>query len=151
VSEHFLGVTVGFDLAENVGDLSIRADEERGALDTHHFFAIRILLLDDAEKVADGLVGVGEKGVGEIVFFFKLFLGLGFIGRDAKNDETGFLQFCICVAEPARFYGSAGRIGFGIKEQDDVLPLELLKRNIVAILIRQTKIRYLRVDVHDFI
>jgi hypothetical protein len=73
-------VTVGFDFAEYVDDLAVGTDEKGGALYSHDLFAVHVLLFDDAEEVADGLVGVGEKGVGQVVFFFKLFLGFGFIG-----------------------------------------------------------------------
>ena len=141
----------GFDLAEDVGDLAVVADEERCALDAHDLLAVHVLLFDHAEGVADLLVGVGEQSEGEIVLLLELLLGFGFIGGDAENDEAGLLEFCVRVAEPARFNRSTGSVCFGVEEQHHVLSLELLERNAVAVLVREAKIKCFAVDVHDSI
>jgi hypothetical protein len=59
VGEDFLGVAVGFDLVEDVGDFAVGPDEECGALDAHDLLPVHILFLDDAEGVANFLVNVG--------------------------------------------------------------------------------------------
>ena len=53
-------MAVGLVLVENVGDLAVRADEERSSLNAHDLFPVHVLFLDHAKGVADGLVGVGE-------------------------------------------------------------------------------------------
>jgi hypothetical protein len=37
----------------------------------------------------------------------------GSVGGNAEDYGARLLQFLVCVAEPARFNGSAGSIGFG--------------------------------------
>ncbi len=66
----------GLDLVELVDEALVGADDVGGALDAGDQLAVHVLLLDDAEAVADGLVGVGEQGVREVVFFCELLLGL---------------------------------------------------------------------------
>ena len=136
VGQHFFGVAVGLYVLEDVGDLAVRADEEGGPGDAHHLFAIHVLLLDDAELVGNGLVLVGEEGVGQLVLVLELLLGGGCVGGDADYGDPGPGKLAVCVAEPARFYGSTGGIGFRIEEEDDRFAAKLLQLDRVPILIR---------------
>jgi len=120
-------VALGFDLGEYVRDSAVRADHERGALDSHHFVAVHVLFFDHAESLTDLLVRVGEQGVGQVVLSLELFLLVGRISGNAQNDRPGLLQFFIRVAEPARFDGSTGGIGFRIEEEDYRLPAKILE------------------------
>ena len=49
------------------------------------------------------------------------------VGRDAEHGGAGLLDGLECVAEPARFYGSAGRVGLGKKEEHHILALIVLE------------------------
>jgi hypothetical protein len=136
VRQNLFGVTVGLHVLEDVGDLALRADQEGGTGDAHHLLAIHVLLLDDAELVGDGLVLVGEESVRQFVLVLELLLGGRCVGRDAEYGDAGPGEFCVCVAEPARFYGSTGGIGFRIEEEDNRFAAKLLQLDGVSILIR---------------
>ena len=125
---------------EDMHDLSVRTDEECRARNAHHFAAIHVLFFEDAEFLRDLPFLVGQQGVRQVVLFFKLELCLRRVGGDAENDQSGLLQFAVCVAEPARFNGSAGRVGLGIEEQHNVLAAELIERNWVSVFIRQREV-----------
>ena len=71
-------------------------------------------------------VGIGQKRVRQLFFFFKLLLSGRFVGRDAENYQPGLLQLCVCIAEPASLNGSARRVGFRVEEQHHRLAPELL-------------------------
>ena len=148
VGEHFLGMSVGLHFLEDVRDIALGTDEESGSLDAHYFFAVHVLFFEDVELLGNVFVGVGEQGVGQVVFFLELLLSRRSVGRNAEYDESGLLKFAICVAEPARFYGSTGRVGSRIEEQNHVLPTKLLERNRVSVLVWKTKIRYLVDFIH---
>jgi len=119
-------VAFGFYFREDVGDLALSVDDEGGAFDAHNFLPVHVLLFDHAKGVADCFVGVSEKRIGKIVFFFELLLLGGSVGGDAENDGAGLLDLLECVAEPARFYGSTGGVGLGIEEQNHVLTAKIL-------------------------
>jgi hypothetical protein len=109
-----------------VGDLALSVDDEGGAFYSHHLLPVHVLLFDHAEGVADCLVWISEKRIGQVVFLFELFLFAGGVGGDAENDGAGLLDLLECVAEPARFYGSTGGVGLGIEEQNHVLTAKIL-------------------------
>ena len=58
--QHLFGVALGFNLAEDVHDLSLRRNQVRRALNAFNFLAVHVLLFEDAERVGDLFVGVGE-------------------------------------------------------------------------------------------
>jgi hypothetical protein len=124
--QHFFGVTFGFDFREDAGNLALGVDEESGALDAHHLFPVHVLFFYHAIGVTHFLVGVGKQGVGQVVFLAEFFLFLRSVGGDAEDNCAGLLNLLECVAEPARFYGSTGSIGFGEKEQHHQLSVKIL-------------------------
>jgi hypothetical protein len=136
VGQHFFGVAVGFYVLEDVTDLAVGADKEGGTGDALHLLAIHVLLFDDAEVVGHCLILVGQERVGQFVLVLKFFLGGGRVGGDAEYGDAGPGKLGICVAEPARFYGSTGGIGFRIEEEDDRFAAKLLQLDGVSILIR---------------
>ena len=129
-------MTFRFHLVEDMGDLAIGSDDEGGALDAHHRLAIHILFLHDAEGVGHLLVFIGQQGIGQLVFFLELFLPVRGIGGDTEDDGAGLLQLAVCVAEPARFYGSTRGIGLGIEEEDHGFAAQRFERHHVAVLVR---------------
>ncbi len=108
----------GFYFVEDVLDLAVGADHERHAGNAFEHSAVESLVLDDAEGMANLLVGVGEQGVGEVVLLLELLLFGGGIGGNAEDDRSRLFDVAVCVAEPARFFGSAGSVRFGIEKQD---------------------------------
>jgi hypothetical protein len=93
---------VGLQAVDHRGNPALRADDECSALNPHIFFAIHALFLQHAVFDGDGLVFIGQKRVGEIVFLLEFLLGGGLIGRNAEYGSAGFLDLRKCVAEPAR-------------------------------------------------
>jgi hypothetical protein len=77
-------VTFRLHLREDVLNLAIRTDDERGPDDAHDFFAVHVLFLQHAEGVGDFLVGIGQQREGKLELLLKLLLGFGRIGLDAK-------------------------------------------------------------------
>ena len=135
---------------ENSADLSFRADHKRSPVYPHIFLAIHTFFFHHAVQIADGLVHIRQKRIGEIVFFFEFFLGRGFIGGDAEYNGSCLLDLFECVAEPARFNRSTGRVGFGIKEQDHVLAAIVLQRNCFPLFISKRELRGFIINFHGF-
>ena len=117
VRQDFFGVAVGFHIFEDVADLAVRSDQERGSCDSHHLLAVHVLFLQYTELVDDGFILVGEKGVRKFILIFELLLSRGGVGGDAEDSDSGLGEFAVCVAEPARFYGSTRGVGLRIEEQ----------------------------------
>ena len=134
-------MAVGFHLLKNVLDLAVGADDESGPRHAHHFFAVHILFLHHTVEIANGLIGVGDEGEGQIVFIRKLLLRLHRVGGYAQNNGAGFSNLLERFAEPARFDGSAWRIGPRIKVKHDPLGLVVLQRDLVAVLVERSKVR----------
>ena len=128
-------MAIRLHILKDLGDLAFVVDQEGGAGDPFHLLLIHIFFFDHAEGFADFFVGVGEQVVGKLVLFLKFLLRSRSIGGNAQNGKPGLLQFCIGVAEPARFYGSTGRVSFWVEEEDDVLAAKLLKRDGVLVFI----------------
>ena len=109
---------LGLHAVEDVLDFAVGTDDESGPGDPHDLAAVHILLFHHAEFFGNLLVRVGEQGKGEAEFVTEFLLRAGGVGGNAKQHGAGFLNLLVCVAEPARFYRSTGRIGFGIKEKN---------------------------------
>lgn len=117
----------GFHIVEDVLDLAVGSNHERSSSNPLKDFAVHVLVFDHAEGMADFLVGIGEQGVGQVVLVLKLLLFVRAVGGDAKYDSASFLNLLVCVAEPARFFGSTGSVGLGIEEQDHRFAAEVFQ------------------------
>jgi len=125
-----------FYFVEHANNLAVGADDERCALDAHYLLAIHVLFFDHPECIGDFLIHVGEQGIGQIVFILEFTLLVRRVGGDSQDHCAGFLQLAVCVAEPARFNGSARSVGLGIEEQHYRLPAQIFQFNRVAVLVR---------------
>jgi hypothetical protein len=83
-----------------------------------------------------------------MVFFLKLLLLFRRVSGNAEDDRTCLLDLAVCVAEPARFFGSAGGVGFRIEKKHYRLAAKIFQGNLFAVLIRRTKVRGLIIDFH---
>src|ERR1019366_6723653 len=83
--EDFGGVPFGLDLAVDLLDLAVGADDEGGALDAHHLFAVHIFLFIDAVGFGRGLVLVRQKSERQIELLLEFRLRRGLIRRDADH------------------------------------------------------------------
>ena len=140
----------GLHVVEDVLDLAIGADNEGGARDAHHLAAVQILLYQDAELVRDLLVRVGKQCEGQVVIILEFLLCSGGIARNADHDCARFLDLFVCVAEPARFFGSTRSVGFWIEKKNNGLAKKIFQGNLFAILIRRTEGRGFIIDLHGF-
>jgi len=128
------------DGREDVGNLTLGADKERSAHDAHDLLSIHVFLFQHVKLLSDFFFVVGQQGVRQGLLFLKLELRLWSIRRDAEDDQPGFLQLGICVAEPARLQRSTGGVGFGIEEQDDILASKLIERDGVSVFVGQSEV-----------
>ena len=93
------------------------------------FLPVHILFLQDTKLIADLFVYISKEGIRKVVLLAEFLLRLGRVARDAEHDGAGRLDLFELVAETARLDGAAGRIGFGIKEQDHRLSGKILQMN----------------------
>src|SRR5712692_11486361 len=83
-----------------------------------------------------------------MILILKFLLRLRRVCRNSQNYRPGVLQFFIRVAEPARFNGSTGSIGFGKEEQHHRLAAKVLQRDVFPVLVRQTELRSFIISIH---
>jgi len=144
-------MALGLYLLENMLDPPVRTDDERRPRNAHYFLSIHILFFHHAESLGDFLVRIREKGEGQIELFLKFLLRLRGIGRYAKQHGARLLHLLVCVAEPASLNGSARSVGAGIKVQNDGLAAQVFQRDFFSVLVLQSEVRSLIIDLHgDF-
>ena len=146
--QYGFGVLFRFEAVDEGRDLALRIDEERRPLNPHIFLAVHAFLFEHIEFFGDGLVFIGQKRVGQIVFFFEFLLCRWFVAGNAEYNRSGALDFLECVAEPARFYRSTWGIGLGEEEQYQVLSAKVLGRDHLALFISQRKLGGFIIDLH---
>jgi hypothetical protein len=141
-------VAVGFDFVEDVLDFPVRRDHEGHAGNAFEYPPVHALVFDHTERVTDFLVGIGEQRKGQVILFLKFLLFGGRVGGDAENNRSRLLDLAVCVAEPARFFGSTGSIGFGIEKQHHRLAAKIFQGNFFTVLVRRTEVGGFIIDFH---
>ena len=125
--ENFLGVPGDLHLGEDLADLSVLVDEERGTHYTHVGPAVVLLLLPDAVRLRDLFLGVGQERERQFVLLLELGLLVNRVRRHAENYRVDLAKLGQVVAKCASLFRAAGRVGLGIEVEDDVLPFQLLQ------------------------
>lgn len=125
-------MSFGFHLREDFGDLSFGIDEKGSAFDAHILLAVHTFFDPHAEGFGGEVIRVGEQGVRQAVLGLELGLLGGRIGRDAEDDGFGLIERGDVLAKLASLLGSAGRVGFGIEEEDDLLAVKRGELNQLA-------------------
>lgn len=82
-------------LFEDVLDLAVRADYERGSSDSHDFLAVHVLFLQNAEGDGDFFVGIGQQSERQGFLVSEFFLRRGLIRGYAKQHGAGLLNLFI--------------------------------------------------------
>jgi hypothetical protein len=136
-------MAVRFHLVEDVFNLAVGTDKERGPLDAQRRFAVHVLFFDHVVGVADLLVLVGKQGERQIIFVLEFFLLVGRVGRYTQNNRLYFLEIREAFAELASFDGSARGVGLWEKVENNVLSAIVFKRYLLAIIVGKDKIRSL--------
>ena len=111
----------GFDLFKDVGNLAALIDDERSPYNAHVFAAIHFLQTPHAVLLGDGMVLVGQKVVGELVFLLELFLVFDVIRTDSEDDDILVFKCAVVIPEPAGFGGAAFGVCARVEEEDDLL------------------------------
>ena len=86
---------VGLYLFEDVLDLAVGADDERGSGDTHHLLAVHVLFLQNAEGDGGFFIGIGQESEGQGLFVSEFSLRRGLIRGYAKQHGAGLLNLFI--------------------------------------------------------
>jgi hypothetical protein len=142
-------VAFGFHFGKNVLDLAVGADDKGGPDDAHHFLPVHVLFLQHAECVGHFLIRICQQRERQVELFLEFLLRLGRVGRNPDDDRARLLNLFVCVAEPARFNGSTRSVGAGIKEKDHGFAAKLLRRDFFPVLVLQSKLRSLIMDIHE--
>ena len=137
----------GLYFGKDVLDFAVGSDHEGGAGDTHNFPAVHIFFLDDAVGLGDFFVGIGEQRKWQFELLLKFLLCFGGVGGDAEQHGAGFLNLFVGVAEGAGLDGASGGIGAGVKVEHDYFSAQGFQRNIVAVLVVQSELGGLIIDV----
>jgi hypothetical protein len=80
-------------------------------------------------------------------FLLKFLLCFGGVGRDAQEDDTGFLNLLVSVAKATGLDGTSGGIGARVEIEDDDFAAQGLEGSFFAVLVLQSKVRGLIIDV----
>jgi hypothetical protein len=139
---------IRLDAGDDGRDLSLRADHECGAVNAHILAAVETLFLQHIKSLGYAFIFIGQQRVRQVVFFLELFLGGRFIAGNTQHYCTGALNLLECVAEPARFYRSTRRVGFGKEEQNQVFATIIFERNFLAVLIGKGELRRFIINLH---
>jgi hypothetical protein len=70
------------------------------------------------------------------------------IRRDAEQHGARFLNLSICVAEPARFYGSTGCVRLRIEEEDDDFAALVFERDFFSVRVLQSEVGRFIMNIH---
>jgi len=142
-------VAFRFDFGEDLQQGLVGADDEGGALDAHHFFAIHVLFLEHPKLIADLFVYICEEWVGKVVFFAELALRFGGVAGDSEDDCAGLLKLFKGVAEAAGFDGAARSVRSGIKEEYDWLSGEVGEMDGLILIVLEGEVGNFFVEFHE--
>ena len=125
-TQHLVRMTLGLDAAEFLLDLSIWTNDERAALDTHHFLAIHVLFFDDAQRICQRLLRVRQEREGYLELFLEFLQSCRLIGRHSDDHCPAFFKFLVRVTKLGRLDVSTRSVGLGEEVQDQGFPAEIL-------------------------
>src|SRR5689334_19920246 len=97
--EDFLGMTCNLHLAPLAAQNTGTVDQESAALDSHVLAAVKALLADHVEELAELFVAVAEQVKGQGFLVAKLVVGFQRIARYADHHRAGAAELVVQVAE----------------------------------------------------
>jgi len=110
------------DAAPLAHELAVRADEERRALDPADLLSVHVLHLDDAELLAELLVGVADEREREAHLRGEALVRLDRVARDAGDDRSRLREPVVQVAELRALGRAAGRVVLRVEVEHDRVP-----------------------------
>ena len=78
-----------------------------------------------AIALGDGVIGVGEQRIGQLILLLEIAVFPRRIGADAENDRVESLEPRERVANGARFSGSAGSVVLRVEVQNHRAAFEI--------------------------
>src|SRR6185437_3773638 len=116
------------------------------------FAAVHVLFLPHAVAVAYRMIGIGQQREIELELVGKILHVFDRVGADAQHCDAGLFVIGPRIAEAAGFFGAAGRIGFGIKIEDDrLLGRQFLKLDCLAVTCGKSEIGSLLADFWNLV
>src|SRR5277367_2447679 len=146
--EDFVGVAFGLYFGEDAEEALVGADEEGGPLDADDFLAVHVLFLEHIKLFADFFVYICKEWIRQVILFLEFLLRPGRVAGDAENDGSGSLELLEGVTEAAGFDGASGRVGSGVKEQDNGLAGKVLEVHSIFLVVLQREVGNFLVEFH---
>jgi len=78
-------VLIGLDAGDDAGDLALRANDERGPLNSQIFSSVHALFLKHTELLGNRLIRVRQQGKRQLIGIFEFLLGRGLIARNTQH------------------------------------------------------------------
>src|ERR1700720_1429009 len=148
VRQHLIGVSLWFYVIEDVLDLAVGANDERGPRDAHYFLAIHILLFDHTEQIRNLLVGIGQQRKRQTELVLKLLLRRRRVFRNTEQHRSRLFDRRVAIAKAAGLLGTSRRIRFGIKIEHDSFAAKIFQGNLFAVLIRRNEVWGFIINFH---
>jgi hypothetical protein len=79
------------------------------------------------------VIRIAQESKVQLLLGFEAGEGLFRIGACAQDNNTGFVEFFLCVAKLGRLTRSAGSIGSREEIENDALAFEVGKRNLFTL------------------
>jgi hypothetical protein len=135
-------MSINLDLRENPFDEPVLSDDEGRALQTHDALSIHGLFLIDAIFGCHTLFGVGQKRHVQLMFVSKSGLFFHAIRACPNHHCAPFFDLGLGIAELGCLARSAGRVGFGIEEENHNLFSSVIAQfQSVSMIILENKVR----------
>ena len=118
-------------------DRTVGANQRRGANRSFDDFTLGILARAPSAVGSHDLnLRIGQERERQIELGNELIVRIDTVSTDPQDHRIGLRHVLNSVAEPARFFGSAGGIVLGIKPEDDVLAGVIRQRMLFAVATR---------------
>jgi hypothetical protein len=121
---------------------SLLIDDEGAALDAADLSSVQELVLDHAEGLAGGLVGVGQELEWKLLLCLEALVRLQRVARDAVDVEPGAAERLVQVAEIATLGGAAGGVVLRVEVENQALAALVFETERAAAGAGKTEVGY---------
>ena len=96
-------------------------DDEGAALDAADLSPVQELVLHHAERLAGGLVAVGQELERKLLLGLEVLVRFQRVARDAVDVHPGAAELAVQLAKVAALRGAAGGVVLGVEVEDQAL------------------------------